>query len=167
VTNDSGKKKNHTYKNQAIILRQSCGRVSLRRELAVPKGEDIVDVVVGELGPKSDISIWREQKDKFKSLQKFRGDKADVGEAQIQRPHKKPASGKLTEKQKAENKESAKKRGVDSDRNNTGLALAKDLIGCYNWLASCGYSVDGDPYGLFIDYCQSCSGGNGWSSRDR
>jgi hypothetical protein len=91
----SGKKKNHTYKNQAIIL---------------PKGEDIVDVVVGELGPKSDISIWREQKDKFKSLQKFRGDKAYVGEAQIQRPHKKPASGKLTEKQKAENKESAKKR---------------------------------------------------------
>lgn len=91
----SGKRKNHTYKNQAIIL---------------PLGEDIVDVVVGELGPKSDISIWREQKNKFKSSQKFRGDKAYVGEAQIQRPHKKPPLGKLTEKQKAENKESAKKR---------------------------------------------------------
>jgi DDE superfamily endonuclease/Helix-turn-helix of DDE superfamily endonuclease len=91
----SGKRKNHTYKNQAIIL---------------PLGEDIVDVVVGELGPKSDISIWREQKNKFKSSQKFRGDKAYVGEAQIQRPHKKPRLGKLTETEKAENRESAKQR---------------------------------------------------------
>ncbi len=91
----SGKKKNHTYKNQAIIL---------------PKGEDIVDVVVGELGPKSDISIWRSPKDKFKSSQKFRGDKAYVGESQIQRPHKQQNKGKLTEKEKLENRESAKQR---------------------------------------------------------
>ena len=91
----SGKKKNHTYKNQVIIL---------------PKGEDIIDVVLGELGPKSDISIWRKSQDKFKQGQKFRGDKAYVGEPQIERPHKKPTKGELTEKQKTENQESAKQR---------------------------------------------------------
>jgi hypothetical protein len=91
----SGKKKNHTYKNQAIIL---------------PKGEDIVDVVLGELGPKSDISIWRKSQNKFLPSQKFRGDKGYVGEAQIERPHKKPAKGELTKNQKIENTESAKQR---------------------------------------------------------
>jgi len=37
----SGKKKNHTFKNQLIVL---------------PTGEDIVDVAAGETGPKSDIN---------------------------------------------------------------------------------------------------------------
>ena len=46
----SGKKKQHTFKNQFIVL---------------PKGKDIVDVEVGKKGPKSDISLFREQQEKF------------------------------------------------------------------------------------------------------
>lgn len=40
----SGKKKNHTFKNQLITL---------------PEGADIVDVEVGEKGPTSDINLFR------------------------------------------------------------------------------------------------------------
>jgi len=58
----SGKKKNHTMKNQLIVL---------------PDGKDIVDVVAGEAGPKSDINIFRECKTKFAPSQKFSGDKAN------------------------------------------------------------------------------------------
>ena len=54
-------------------------------------------------------------------------------------------------------------RGVSSERNNTGFALACDLIGCYLWLINHGYSVEGDPYSLFINYCQSCRSGGGWN----
>ena len=54
--------------------------------------------------------------------------------------------------------------GVDSNRNNTGFALACDLISCYNWLTSNGYAVDGDPYQLFIDYCRACASEGGWNS---
>lgn len=43
----SGKKKYHTKKNPFIVL---------------PSGADIVDIVLGERGPKSDINIWRERK---------------------------------------------------------------------------------------------------------
>ena len=57
-------------------------------------------------------------------------------------------------------------RGVGSNRNNTGLALARDLIGCHDWLISNGYAVEGDPYDLFINYCQSCSPGGGWNHRE-
>ena len=57
-------------------------------------------------------------------------------------------------------------RGVGRARNNTGLALAKDLIGCHSWLTSNGYAVEGEPYQLFISYCQSCTSGNGWNSRE-
>ncbi|NER47401.1 MAG: transposase [Symploca sp. SIO1A3] len=85
----SGKKKNHTFKNQFIVL---------------PKGEDIVDVVVGYPGPKSDIKICRERLVKFEKKQKFSGDKAYVGEAQITTPYKKPKQGELTAQQKEENK---------------------------------------------------------------
>ena len=57
-------------------------------------------------------------------------------------------------------------KGVSSARNNVGYALACDLIGCYNWLITKGYSVEGDPYDLFIGYCQSCSPGGGWNYRE-
>jgi len=46
----SGKQKNHTRKNQFIVL---------------PKGEDIVDVKVGDPGPTSDINQFRESLTKF------------------------------------------------------------------------------------------------------
>ncbi len=86
----SGKKNNYTLKNQFIVL---------------PNGEEIVDVVVGRRGPMSDINLWRERKKEFHPEQKFAGDKAYKGEAQIKTPYKKPRKQELTNEQKQENKE--------------------------------------------------------------
>ena len=85
----SGKKKKHTLKNQFIIL---------------PQGEDIVDVVVGLPWPASDINLLREQQKKLDSAQKFKGDKAYIGEKNVAAPHKKPKKRELSELQKQENK---------------------------------------------------------------
>lgn len=85
----SGKKKNHTFKNQFITL---------------PSGEDIVDIVVGKPGPVSDIKLCRERLYKFHPEQRLIGDKAYVGEAQIRTPHKKPKKGEITLEQKEANK---------------------------------------------------------------
>ena len=52
----SGKKKQHTFKNQFITL---------------PSGKDIVDVEVGKKGPTSDISLFREQQEKFEADKPF------------------------------------------------------------------------------------------------
>ena len=78
----SGKKQNHTMKNQFIVL---------------PLGKDIVDVLPGEPGPKSDIKIFRISLSSFAPNQKFSGDKAYQGEPQIAIPHKKPRGGNLTQ----------------------------------------------------------------------
>jgi hypothetical protein len=48
----SGKKRQHTFKNQVISL---------------PKGEDVVDVVGGERGPEADVNLL--QKNRKKCLQ--------------------------------------------------------------------------------------------------
>lgn len=85
----SGKQKKHTLKSQFIVL---------------PKGEDIIDTVVGKPGPMSDIKICRQTLNKFKKNQTFSGDKAYIGETQITTPHKKPRKGKLTENQVEQNK---------------------------------------------------------------
>ena len=85
----SGKKKQHTFKNQLITL---------------PEGKDIVDVLVGAKGPISDISLFRIQQQKFADGQTFDGDKAYVGAMNITTPHKKPRNRELTAEQKAENK---------------------------------------------------------------
>ena len=85
----SGKKKNHTFKNQLITL---------------PQGADIVDVEVGKTGPTSDITLERKQQQKFATGQGFAGDKAYVGAERITTPHKKPRNGELTAQQQAENK---------------------------------------------------------------
>ena len=85
----SGKKKQHTFKNQFIIL---------------PEADDIVDVIVGLPGPVSDINLLREQQRKFDSAQKFIGDKAYIGDKNIATPHKKPKKRELSEIQKQENK---------------------------------------------------------------
>merc|ERR1712131_468573 len=53
----SGEKKNHTFKNQIITT---------------PKGTEIVDVIVGEKGPVSDVKILRKQQDKFENKEKAR-----------------------------------------------------------------------------------------------
>jgi hypothetical protein len=84
----SGKKKKHTFKNQFVIL---------------PQAQDIVDVIVGLPGPASDINLLREQQKKFDSAQKFKGDKAYIGEKNVTTPHKKPRKRELSEFQKQEN----------------------------------------------------------------
>lgn len=91
----SGKKKTHTLKNQLIVL---------------PKGEDIVDIKIGEKGPVSDIKIFKEQQKKFNPNQQFKGDKAYVGGFQISTPHKKPRNQELSLEQKEENKVFSSKR---------------------------------------------------------
>jgi IS5 family transposase len=93
----SGKQKNPTIKNKLIVM---------------PNGREIVDVVVGELGKTSDINIWRSSKEKLGKSQKFRGDKAYVGELAIDTPHKKARNREMTEKQKEENRLKAKGRIV-------------------------------------------------------
>jgi len=91
----SGKKKQHTFKNQVITL---------------PEGKDIVDVEVGQKGPTSDISLFRKQQEKFEKDQMFEGDKAYQGGENIKTPQKKPRNRELTAQQKAENKEFSSKR---------------------------------------------------------
>lgn len=91
----SGKKKNHTLKNQLIVL---------------PDGGDIVDVVAGEPGPKSDINLFRERQKGFDSKQRFNGDKGYIGEPSIKTPQKKSKSRELTIEQKQKNKELSQER---------------------------------------------------------
>lgn len=91
----SGKKKQHTFKNQIITL---------------PYGVDIVDMVAGAKGPTSDISLFRTQQQKFDDHQFFEGDKAYIGDKNITTPHKKPRHGELTQEQKAENKDISSNR---------------------------------------------------------
>jgi hypothetical protein len=92
---DSGKQKNHTFKNQFIVL---------------PLGKDFVDVVVGRPGRVSDINLCRERLSLLHPEQKLTGDKAYVGEAQITTPRKKPKQGELTAKQKEENQSISSQR---------------------------------------------------------
>jgi hypothetical protein len=66
----SGKKKNHTLKNQLIVL---------------PNRAEIVDVTVGKPGSSSDINLFRGRQAEFAANQKFKGDKGYIGERQIER----------------------------------------------------------------------------------
>ncbi|MEH1860532.1 MAG: transposase family protein [Nostoc sp.] len=91
----SGKASKHTFKSQIIIL---------------PNGSDIVDVVAGEPGPKSDITLFRENRDNFDPQQKFQGDLGYLGEDLIETPIKTPRNGKLTIDQKKQNQEFSSKR---------------------------------------------------------
>lgn len=76
----------------------------------LPDGRDIVDVIAGEPGPKSDITLFRENRDNFDPKQKFKGDLGYKGENLIDTPIKKPRNGELTIEQKIENKEFSSKR---------------------------------------------------------
>jgi hypothetical protein len=91
----SGKKKSHTLKNQFIVL---------------PDGKDIVDILAGVPGPKSDINLLRECFRQFAPEQKFAGDKAYQGESQVTTPRKKTKGGQLTDEQKQENRELSQQR---------------------------------------------------------
>ncbi len=85
----SGKKQRHTFKNQFVSL---------------PKGEDIVDVLVGERGPEADVNLLREQQANFSESQSFTGDKAYLGAERTKTPQKKPPKRELTPEQKESNK---------------------------------------------------------------
>jgi len=91
----SGKASKHTFKSQIIIL---------------PDARDIVDVVAGEPGPKSDITLFRENRDTFEQKQNFKGDLGYLGEDLIATPIKTPRNGKLTIEQKQVNKKFSSKR---------------------------------------------------------
>ena len=91
----SGKKKTHTFKNQITVL---------------PDGQDIVDVIAGEPGPKSDITLFRQGQKDFAPNQKFQGDLGYIGESSIKTPMKKPKKGELSLSQKKKNKEMASDR---------------------------------------------------------
>ena len=73
-------------------------------------GLEIVDVILGVLGPKSDITLFREQQHHLSSEQEYLGDKAYVGAARTTTPMKKPRNGALTEGQKDENRAISKRR---------------------------------------------------------
>ena len=68
------------------------------------------NVIAGEPGPKSDITLFRENRDRFDEKQSFKGDLADLGEDLIETPIKTPKNGKLTIDKKKENKEFSSKR---------------------------------------------------------
>jgi hypothetical protein len=91
----SGKKKEHTRKNQLISL---------------PKGRDIVDVVIGEKGPRSDSKLLEQTQAELPETIPFIGDKAYVGRSNTITPIKKPPGGELTQAQKDFNKGVSQKR---------------------------------------------------------
>lgn len=70
----------------------------------LPKGKDIIAVILGEYGPKSDINLFREIQLQFNSEQTFKGDKGFIGGENISVPHKKPKGKELTKEQNEENK---------------------------------------------------------------
>jgi hypothetical protein len=76
----------------------------------LPDGRDIVDFVAGSPGPKSDITLFRENRSRFDSKQRFKGDKAYQGEALMTTPLKKPRNRELTILQKEQNQEFSAKR---------------------------------------------------------
>ncbi|MDV2993604.1 MAG: hypothetical protein N4J56_003258 [Chroococcidiopsis sp. SAG 2025] len=91
----SGKSSNHTFKTQMIILLS---------------GRNIVDVVAGLPGTKSDITLFRENRERFAPTQKFKGYLGYLGEVLIDTPIKTPRNSKLTTSQKQENQEFSSKR---------------------------------------------------------
>jgi len=78
--------------------------------IILPSGRDIVDIIAGLPGPKSDITLFRENRKRFDAKQKFKGDLAYQGENLIDTPIKKPKNRELTIEQKEENKEFSSKR---------------------------------------------------------
>lgn len=91
----SGKQKRHTRKNQMISL---------------PQGTDIVDVVLGEKGPRNDSKILEQTQAELPEALNFLADKAYVGRRNTTTPHKKPPGGELTAAQKQFNREVSQKR---------------------------------------------------------
>ena len=91
----SGKQKQHTRKNQGIVL---------------PKGTDLVDVRIGEPGPRNDSKLFEETQKELPSELSFIGDAAYLGRNKTTSPYKKPPKGQLTQGQKDFNRQLSQKR---------------------------------------------------------
>jgi hypothetical protein len=91
----SGKQKTHTRKNQLITL---------------PAGTDIVDVVIGEPGPRSDSTLLEQTQAELPEALRFTADKAYVGRRNTTTPIKKPRGGELTQAQKDFNRQVSQRR---------------------------------------------------------
>jgi len=78
----------------------------------MPNGKDIVDVMVGEWGAKSESNLSRERSQEFGKNQKYRGEQADVGESAIETPHKKPTNQEMSEKKNEEKRLKSRPRIV-------------------------------------------------------
>jgi hypothetical protein len=85
----------HTRKNQLISL---------------PNGTDIVDLVIGEKGPRSDSKLFEETQAELPQTLEFTADKADVGRRNTTTAIKKPRGGQLTQAQKDFNQKVSQKR---------------------------------------------------------
>ncbi|MFH7031087.1 MAG: transposase family protein [Heteroscytonema crispum UTEX LB 1556] len=70
----------------------------------------MVDIIAGEPGPLSDITLLRQGQKGFTPHQKFQGDKGYIGEPSIKTPTKKSQKRELTPDQKSKNKEMASSR---------------------------------------------------------
>ena len=55
---------------------------------------------------------------------------------------------------------------ANGTRNSSGAKLARNLIGTSVRLDYLGIRFTGDPYQLFLDYCNRCPSGNGWNERE-
>jgi hypothetical protein len=84
----SGKKKQHTRKNQVIVL---------------PKGIDIVDVEIGVEGRRNDSKLLLNTQDQLPPRLPLIGDKAYVGRDNTLTPFKKPRGKQLSEMQQSFN----------------------------------------------------------------
>ena len=91
----SGKQKQHTRKNQGIVL---------------PNGTDLVDVIIGEPGPRSDSKLFEETQQELPESLSFIGDGAYIGRSNTTTPYKKPPKGQLTQGQKDFNRQLSQKR---------------------------------------------------------
>ena len=59
--------------------------------------------MIGEIGSKSDVKMFRESLSKFHQEQWFLADKAYIGEFQVTTPKKKPKKGELSKEEKERN----------------------------------------------------------------
>jgi len=91
----SGKQKTHTRKNQLITL---------------PAGTDIVDVVIGEPGPRSDSTLLEQTQAELPEALRCTAHKAYVGRRNTTTPIKKPRGGELTQAQKDFNRQVSQRR---------------------------------------------------------
>jgi hypothetical protein len=72
---------------------------------SLPKGKDIVDMVIGKPGPTSDKKIFDERQPEFAPNQTFQGDKAYQGGKSMRTPQKKPRDKELTKDEQLHSKE--------------------------------------------------------------